>query len=308
MKTVSLTFLVLLALVAVPPRVHGQEPVAGRDFKLLMQTGSKVPMKFGPAQLKTPARIKVRILTGTAPSIEGWFSRDNCKGMRPVTDESTLLLFKHELKLATEVWSQVANIEFEYADSDEKADVLFGFQGEPDEYAYANVRFVESVEGKVRTITKGLVCLNPLKRFTDKPGFEDGRTCPCHTAYTFAHELGHAIGLDHPGSSDPPSLMSYRFPQKSYTALTLSKSDVAGARYLYGKRKNYPPMKRRHRRVLSEKNHFRLYRSLIISRMVSPTVPGGTSKKFEYEIAGSSTFRAVPSKSNILYPSATSAE
>jgi hypothetical protein len=49
--------------------------------------------------------------------------------------------------------------------------------------------------------------------------------------YTFMHEIGHAIGLDHPDS--PEALMDYHYTEM-FSAL--QPGDIAGADLLYGPR------------------------------------------------------------------------
>jgi predicted Zn-dependent protease len=53
--------------------------------------------------------------------------------------------------------------------------------------------------------------------------------------YTFTHEIGHAIGLDHPGKSG--SLMAYRYEEH---VQQLTPSDVSAVQKLYGSRTSGP--------------------------------------------------------------------
>src|SRR5690606_29442890 len=128
------------------------------------------------------------------------------------------------------------------------AQILVGSQGVPRGRAFANVRYMEnSVESglsmptaahahdekadsigqlPIRSLDKALICLDATSMW--KIGF-DGNLESYDLRYTFMHELGHAIGLNHPGPSG--SLMSFRYEELSRK---LGPSDIAGARALYG--------------------------------------------------------------------------
>ena len=60
-----------------------------------------------------------------------------------------------------------------------------------------------------KVIGRSLICLNPKQPW--KIGF-DGRLGVYDLRYTIAHEIGHAIGLDHPSAAG--QLMSYRYDEK----------------------------------------------------------------------------------------------
>ena len=78
-----------------------------------------------------------------------------------------------------------------------------------------------------RRIAKSLICLNPAKSW--KIGF-NGNMDVYDLRYTIAHEVGHAIGLDHPSPSG--QLMSFRYDEDFRS---LRPGDVSGAVALYGK-------------------------------------------------------------------------
>jgi hypothetical protein len=108
------------------------------------------------------------------------------------------------------------------------ADIVFGAQGRPRGRAFANVAYApyDPKEG-VRTIEKALVCLNPEHEW--KVGF-DGNEDVYDIRYTLIHEIGHAIGLDHPGPSG--QVMGFRYTE---AFSELQSGDLYGVRLLYGR-------------------------------------------------------------------------
>ena len=65
-----------------------------------------------------------------------------------------------------------------------------------------------------------------------KVGF-DGNVDIYSLRYTFTHEIGHAIGLDHPGKSG--SVMAFSYEER---VQQLTPSDISAVQKLYGSRKS----------------------------------------------------------------------
>ena len=107
------------------------------------------------------------------------------------------------------------------------AGILIGAQAEPFGRAFTNVALKPGT-GDKKVISDSLICLNPKQPW--KIGF-DGRLGVYDLRYTLAHEIGHAIGLDHPSAAG--QLMSYRYDEKQ---TGLQPGDVKGAVLLYGPR------------------------------------------------------------------------
>jgi hypothetical protein len=162
----------------------------------------------------------------------------NCSAMVPISDllarsNVEVSTFHKEVAAAFEMWEQAANIRFVPAAPGTKPGILIGAQRDPIAHAFADVAYAQGVPGPLRPIERSLICLNPAKRW--KVGF-DGNLAVYDLRYTIAHEIGHAIGLDHPEPHG--QIMSMRY-QEDFR--TLQDGDVSGVVRIYG-----PPPARRH--------------------------------------------------------------
>jgi Matrixin len=126
------------------------------------------------------------------------------------------------------MWQAAAGISFREAESPERADILIGAQAEPEGWAFADVFYDMKSPVPVKPISRALICLNPTRQW--KVGF-DGDLQRYDLRYTFAHEIGHAIGLDHPAGAG--QIMGYRYEERFRE---LQAGDVSGAVLLYGRR------------------------------------------------------------------------
>jgi hypothetical protein len=160
----------------------------------------------------------------------------NCASMLPPAaayepSQISKRQFRSEVAAAFRMWEKVAEISFRETSDSASAGILIGAQGQPLGRAFTNVALKQgigrkSVEKKV--IGRSLICLNPKQPW--KVGF-DGRLGVYDLRYTIAHEIGHAIGLDHPSAAG--QLMSYRYDEKQNG---LQPGDIKGAVLLYGPR------------------------------------------------------------------------
>lgn len=137
-------------------------------------------------------------------------------------------VFRGELTAAFAMWEAAADLRFAEAADGMPADILIGAQVEPEGWAFADVFYDTASPERIKPISRALVCLNPTRRW--KVGF-DGDLGTYDLRYTLAHEIGHAIGLDHPNASG--QIMGYRYDERFRT---LQPGDLEGVLALYGER------------------------------------------------------------------------
>lgn len=135
---------------------------------------------------------------------------------------------RQELAAAFAMWEAVAGLSFREAEEGAPADILIGAQVEPEGWAFADVFYNAASAERIKPISQALICLNPTRRW--KVGF-DGDLKTYDLRYTLAHEIGHAIGLDHPNGAG--QIMGYRYEERFRA---LQPGDVKGAITLYGGR------------------------------------------------------------------------
>ncbi len=123
-------------------------------------------------------------------------------------------------------WQSVTAIRFIETNNEAAADIVIGEQAVPKGHAFTNVLLGGKTDESVRPIVKASICLNPERSW--KIGF-DGNLTSYDLVHTLTHEIGHAIGLDHPGPRG--HLMSFRYDER---LSGLSEGDVLGVRAIYG--------------------------------------------------------------------------
>ena len=197
------------------------------SFNLLKLAGNHV-------QWRAPANGQVLVVTYmlVRDDVESAGAR-NCRKMTSLdrliaASELAPSAVHEEIAAAFQMWEAAVNISFREASEGERANILIGAQAEPQGWAFADVSYDTASPERVKPISLSRICLNPAKRW--KIGF-DGNLSVYDLRYTLVHEIGHAIGLDHPAGAD--QIMGYRYEERFRT---LQSGDKQGAALLYGAR------------------------------------------------------------------------
>ena len=219
--------------------VHAQDRVP-EQFRLLALDGRPAVRWAMPAR-GLPAKITYAFVTAPM-SFPG---ARNCDGMvapAAMLERSRIEMdaFRREVRAAFDLWQRAANVQFEETASIATAGILIGADAKPRGRAFTNVKLkggVAVTAGKIGAIDQSLICLNPSQPW--KIGF-DGDLAVYDLRFTMTHEIGHAIGLDHPGPEG--QLMSFRYVERSRE---LQPGDIAGVAALYGRRGDVPGIEKK---------------------------------------------------------------
>jgi hypothetical protein len=196
-----------------------------QSFKVLKLEGHQV--RWRPPANGAPRVITYRVVAETTE----FPGARNCRGLTGLDGLAARSglpgrAVREELAAAFAMWEAVANVTFKEATEGEQSDILIGAQVEPEGWAFADVFFDASSPEAIKPISRALICLNPTRRW--KVGF-DGDLKSYDLRYTLAHEIGHAIGLDHPNGGN--QIMGYRYEERFRA---LQPGDIRGALLLYG--------------------------------------------------------------------------
>jgi hypothetical protein len=206
--------------VAAQPDTQGLLRLAGRHVKwggLHYGTGATVTYAFLDQPLKQP-------------------TARNCVEMTSVGD---LLAaaglarapFEAEIAAAFRLWAEAANLRFTLVQDSKEADILIGGQAAGEGVAFTNIRQSAGGNGSVDRIGQATICLDPSERW--EVGI-DGDPSTYNLRYVAAHEIGHAIGLDHQGRDRGIMGFAYLERFSSTAEVRLAATDIAAAVQLYG--------------------------------------------------------------------------
>lgn len=225
--------------------VLASSPVHAQGISTFMQDGAsflgaKLPkvdrkqiLKVGGAKLQAGAHVRWTLLDRdhTDPALK------NCRSMVSISrlfanSPLTIEIVRREAERGLAVWSDVADLHFEYVASVEHADIIVGAQAVPEGWAFADITFKTDETSSFGTITKAAVCFNPERLWS----VDDSAGAYC-LRHTFAHEFGHTLGLDHPQASTADFIMSYKYYKCDTPAHPLERKAI---QYLYGETKKPP--------------------------------------------------------------------
>ncbi len=192
-------------------------------FRLLKIDG--VNLKWGLPEFRSGASMTY----GFADADHAYPDAINCRSLAPMARLEPAYGDAARLDsiaaAAFAMWSAAADVRFRRAEPGERPDILIGAQGEPTRIAYTNVWHGPGTG--IAPLTRATICFNPEVVWSTDPATAAADSIDLATV--LAHEIGHAIGLDHPGARG--ELMGYS-NQGSFEHLM--PGDIAGAIALYG--------------------------------------------------------------------------
>ena len=200
-------------------------PARAADYRQIVLDGHT--MKWGAPVAGSGAVVTYAVVDGE----RAFAGARNCPVIDPLdrllaASNLTRTTFDRELDAAFAAWSSVADIRFRNVEPPD-ADILIGAEATPAGRAFTNVEYSDPGQSTERvSLTRSVICLNPNQPW--KVGF-DGNLDVYDIRYALTHEIGHAIGLDHPGQTG--ELMDFRYRELFRVP---QMGDIAGATFLYG--------------------------------------------------------------------------
>jgi predicted Zn-dependent protease len=217
----------LAAFFAVLGALCASQSLCAQSFRLLVLDGSAA--KWHATRADGAIVLRYAILTNSIVTP----GAVNCGAMNPPGEllrrsQITPDAFQSAVTQAFARWQQAVNIIFVEVADQKLADITIGAQSAPVGHAFANVILAPRQDDGLQRIGSAQICLNPQRPW--KIGF-DGNLATYDLVHSIAHEIGHAIGLDHP--VERGHIMSFRYHE---TRAGLSDGDIRGAAHVYGRR------------------------------------------------------------------------
>lgn len=197
-------------------------------FRLLELDGNLI--KWGEPAFQTGATITYALLEGERADP----GAINCRAMTGLggllaASKIARAAFEERLKSALFQWQEAADVTFAPAASVEEADLVIGAQAVPRGIAYTNVGHAPGPGGRFAQLGQATICLNPAQPWRAGGEAAPARPPVYELGRVLAHEVGHVLGLDHPGTRGEVMAFSY---QEDLDRLT--PGDIAGIQLLYG--------------------------------------------------------------------------
>lgn len=191
-------------------------------------------VKWGQPRFASPAEVTFAFLR-EPKSFPG---ARNCRSMLPVeavTSGSKLdaTAFEREVQAAFALWAEATSLSFREVAAADEADIVIGAQAGDTGVAFTNVFQQIDQEERLDRIGKATICLDPSEVW--ELGI-DGNPETYNVRYVAAHEIGHAIGLDHRGRDG--GLMGFAYLERiaHVDEIVLGPADRATIARLYGPR------------------------------------------------------------------------
>jgi hypothetical protein len=187
------------------------------------------PVKWGSAHFGSGVTITYAFAMSVVRFPHGIpNAHQHCDGMMPLNKllaarSTTLNRVKEKAAEAFERWATIADITFTAVDDEKDADIIIGeLEYPPGEPGWTNLDVRHSETEETDTIKKAAICFNP------DAGSDSPLELPFPIDMIIGHEIGHAIGLGHPGTRG--ALMGF----KPGPDPTLRSVDAEAAQILYG--------------------------------------------------------------------------